>query len=191
MTKAIEGIEVVGGKHEGIPGATKEVEDEETFEFGNLSVRALHTPCHTTGHISYVVSDKQGTAPAVFSGDTLFIGGCGRFFEGNAEQMYSALVKRLGSLDDATRVFCGHEYTVSNYKFAVTVEPKNETLLRQIEEAKAKRAKGERTIPSTIGLEKATNPFMRVHDPAVQAYAKSEYVVLSFCLPALLSFIHC
>jgi hydroxyacylglutathione hydrolase len=110
---------------------------------------------------------------AVFTGDTLFLGGCGRFFEGTAEQMYSALIEKLSKLPDETNVFCGHEYSLQNLKFGNHIEPDNETISNKIEWSKAKREANEPTVPSTIAEEKLINPFMRVGCEPVQKFAKS------------------
>lgn len=110
---------------------------------------------------------------AVFTGDTLFLSGCGRFFEGTAEQMYSALIEKLSKLPDETKIFCGHEYSLQNLKYANHVEPNNEKISAKIEWSKAKRAAGEPTVPSTIAEEKEINPFMRVNTEAVQQFAKT------------------
>lgn len=110
---------------------------------------------------------------AVFTGDTLFLGGCGRFFEGTADQMYSALVEKLAKLPDETDVYCGHEYSLQNLKFGNHVEPENDVILKKIEWSKVKRDANEPTVPSTIAEEKLINPFMRVHESAVQSFAKS------------------
>lgn len=110
---------------------------------------------------------------AVFTGDTLFLGGCGRFFEGTAEQMYAALIEKLSKLPDETNVYCGHEYSLQNLKFGNHIEPDNADILAKIEWSKAKREAGEPTVPSTIGEEKKINPFMRVCTPEVQSFAKS------------------
>lgn len=110
---------------------------------------------------------------AVFTGDTLFLGGCGRFFEGTADQMYSALVGKLSKLPDETDVYCGHEYSLQNLKFGNHVEPDNKVISDKIEWCKVKRAASEPTVPSTIAEEKQINPFMRVHESSVQQFAKS------------------
>lgn len=110
---------------------------------------------------------------AVFTGDTLFLGGCGRFFEGTADQMYSALIEKLSKLPDETNVFCGHEYSLQNLKFGNHVEPDNAAIKEKIEWSKAKRAASEPTVPSTIAEEKQINPFMRVGCDSVQQFAKS------------------
>ncbi|XP_071438564.1 hydroxyacylglutathione hydrolase, mitochondrial isoform X2 [Hetaerina americana] len=160
---------VVGGDDR-IEALTRKVVHGEEFAIGSLSIRCLSTPCHTSGHICYYVSGPNHP-PVVFTGDTLFIAGCGRFFEGTPKQMYTALVEILGNLPDNTQVYCGHEYTLQNLKYAQHVEPANETIQDKMSWAHSKRSKEEPTVPSTIGVEKLINPFMRVHDPAVQQHA--------------------
>ncbi len=150
-----------------IPGFTDGLEEGDTVQVGQQSARILHVPAHTSGHIAYVFDE----AKAVFSGDTLFAGGCGRLFEGNAEMMFTALVEKLGVLPDDTRVFCGHEYTTSNLEFAAHVEPENEAVKKALARAREMRSRAapdwhdatpaEMTVPTTIGEEHATNPFMR------------------------------
>lgn len=128
---------------------------------------------HFQGHICYFVQTPSGDNKVVFTGDTLFLGGCGRFFEGTAEQMFSALVGKLSKLPDETKVFCGHEYSLQNLKFGNHVEPDNEEIKNKIQWSKAKREAGEPTVPSTIAEEKQINPFMRVNVEAVQMFAKT------------------
>ncbi|XP_074866323.1 hydroxyacylglutathione hydrolase, mitochondrial isoform X3 [Carettochelys insculpta] len=157
--------------------------DEETKEaaivdpvqpqkLGSLHVKCLATPCHTSGHICYYVTKPNSSEPpAVFTGDTLFVAGCGKFFEGTPEEMYKALIEILGRLDPETRVYCGHEYTINNLKFARHVEPSNAAIQRKLAWAKAKYDSGEPTIPSTIAEEFTYNPFMRVREKTVQQHA--------------------
>ncbi|HYG85719.1 MAG TPA: hydroxyacylglutathione hydrolase [Azospirillum sp.] len=140
------------------------LDEGETVSFGSHTARVIAIPGHTSGHIAFHFAD----AKAVFCGDTLFALGCGRLFEGTPAQMWDSL-RKLRALPDDTRVYCGHEYTLSNARFAVTVDPDNRTLAARAGEVKALRSRGEPTIPSTIGLEKRTNPFLRADDPAVQA----------------------
>lgn len=140
-----------------IPGQTRFL-GEESFPFGGMRVRTLHIPGHTLGAIAYVVEDEGGRA--VFTGDTLFAAGCGRLFEGTPEMMFESLAK-LSALPPDTRVYCGHEYTMSNLRFAKTVEPNNEAIASAELRAKAARAKNEPTIPTTMADELATNPFVR------------------------------
>lgn len=150
-----------------LPGQTIGIDEGDTFQVGNQTGRVLFIPSHTTGHVAYVFDE----AKAVFTGDMLFAGGCGRLFEGNAQMMFDALCGKLAELPDDTLVYCGHEYTESNLKFALTVEPDNPEIRERYDAVQALRAKAaedwhdatpaEMTIPSTIALEKATNPFMR------------------------------
>ncbi|HEX2581281.1 MAG TPA: hydroxyacylglutathione hydrolase [Dongiaceae bacterium] len=145
-----------------IPGLTHGLREGDTFSFDGTSARIFHIPGHTTGHIAYVFPE------AVFCGDTLFSLGCGRLFEGTAEQMWHSLV-RLRELPDQTAVYCGHEYTESNHRFAMSLEPDNAALAKLGEEIAAKRQAGKTTVPSTVGVEKAFNPFLRADDPALAA----------------------
>jgi hydroxyacylglutathione hydrolase len=146
-----------------IPAQTVGVKEGEPFEAAGLSFRPLHVPGHTLGAVAYVVGD------AVFTGDTLFVAGCGRLFEGTPEMMYTSLCDKLGKLPGETRVYCGHEYTVNNLRFAETVEPENEDVRRALADARAKRERGEPTVPSTMADELRTNPFLRVDTPGVRA----------------------
>ncbi|XP_037934225.1 hydroxyacylglutathione hydrolase, mitochondrial isoform X2 [Teleopsis dalmanni] len=162
-------LQVFGGDDR-IGALNVKVTQDDTFNIGSLTVRCLFTPCHTSGHICYYIEAPNGDR-VVFTGDTLFQGGCGRFFEGTPDQMYTALCVKLASLPDETKVFCGHEYTLQNMAFARHVEPKNNAILRRIEWARLQRAAQTPTVPSTIGEEKMWNPFMRVHETSVQQHA--------------------
>jgi hydroxyacylglutathione hydrolase len=148
--------------HDRIAGIDVDVGDGDTFVLGDAEAMVFDTPGHTRGHIAYWFPESR----ALFCGDTLFALGCGRTFEGTAEQMWTSLGK-LRALPDDTRVFCAHEYTQSNAKFAVTIETGNRALLERAKEVDALRAAGKRTVPSLLGLEKATNPFLRADVPAV------------------------
>ncbi|XP_048755690.1 hydroxyacylglutathione hydrolase, mitochondrial-like [Ostrea edulis] len=161
---------LVYGGDDRIPALSNKVGHGEVFKVGNLNVKCLFTPCHTTGHICYFVTSTNGEQPAVFTGDTLFVGGCGKFFEGSADMMYSALVTILSKLSGNTRVFCGHEYTVNNLKYARHVEPENQNVKDKFTWAKMQRDNNCPTIPSTIEEELKINPFMRVEDPNVQKH---------------------
>ncbi|XP_037084053.1 hydroxyacylglutathione hydrolase, mitochondrial-like isoform X2 [Pollicipes pollicipes] len=164
------GLAVLGGDDR-IGALTRRVGHGDKLTVGSLKIECLFTPCHTSGHICFFVKGDDGQPPAVFTGDTLFQGGCGRFFEGTADQMYAALVETLGSLPGETQVFCGHEYTLQNLKFAQHVEPNNEDIKSRVDWARSQREKEEPTVPSTIALEKLINPFCRVHEASVQAHA--------------------
>ncbi|KAI9182930.1 Cytoplasmic glyoxalase II [Blastocladiella emersonii ATCC 22665] len=155
-------VPVYGGDQR-IPALSHPVGDGDALRVGSIAVRAMHTPCHTTGHICFYCEPADGGAKAVFSGDTLFLGGCGRFFEGDGEQFQASLDK-LAALPDDTLVYCGHEYTLSNLKFAATVEPDNTRLAERLGWAKQQTC----TIPGSIGEEKATNPFLRTREASVQ-----------------------
>jgi hydroxyacylglutathione hydrolase len=145
-----------------IPGMDVTVSDGDKVEFGPLSFKVMAVPGHTTGHIAFWTEQGQ----AVFSGDTLFAMGCGRMFEGTAAQMWNSLGK-LKWLPSVTRVYCGHEYTQTNARFALTVDPDNQILVARAAEVDRLRAAGKPTIPSNIGLENQTNPFLRADEPAV------------------------
>lgn len=143
-----------------LPNQTVAHVDGDTFEFGGTEVRVLDIPGHTLGHIAFAVGDE------LFCGDMLFVAGCGRVFEGTMEMMQGSLGK-LRALPDQTRVWCGHEYTVNNLEFAITVEPDSQAVAEALANARARRERGERTIPGTIGTEKETNPFFRYDVPAI------------------------
>ena len=146
-----------------VPAQTERVEEGKDVSVAGLVFRPLHVPGHTLGAVSYF---GQG---AVFTGDTLFVAGCGRLFEGSPAQMHESLSGKLGKLPPETRVYCGHEYTVSNLRFAATVEPESAAIREKLEAAQAARGRGEPTIPSTIGDELAVNPFMRCGEASVRA----------------------
>ena len=130
-----------------------------------IDFEVLEVPGHTLDHIAYV---HRSETPLVFCGDTLFAGGCGRLFEGNPPMMLQSL-QSLAALPPSTRVYCAHEYTLANLAFARAVEPNNAALSARMEAAQAMRDRGEPTVPSDIGLELATNPFLRCNTPALQA----------------------
>ena len=155
-------IPVYGPRHEPIATLTDPVAEGDTVEIPRLGVKfsVLDIPGHTRAHIAYY------GAGALFCGDTLFACGCGRLFEGTADQMYASLGK-LAALPDETRVYCGHEYTLANIGFARTVEPGNQALGRREERDRKLREAGRPTLPSTLGDEKRTNPFLRCAEPAV------------------------
>ena len=139
-----------------IPGVDREVKGGDTFMFGTYEVQVIETPGHTLGHISYYLP----AAKVAFVADTMFAMGCGRVFEGTPEMMWASLEKLLALPDDTT-VYCGHEYTQANAKFALTIEPDNVHLKARAAEIDEKRARGEPTVPTTIGAELDSNPFLR------------------------------
>lgn len=146
-----------------IPGIDVALREGEEFVFGNTRAVVIEVPGHTTGHIAYHFPE-EGVA---FVGDTLFVLGCGRLFEGTAQMMWQSLGK-LMALPDSTVLYCAHEYTQSNAKFAVTIEPGNAALIARSQEIDALRAAGKPTVPTTLAREKATNPFLRADSPEVQ-----------------------
>jgi len=151
-----------------IPGITDRVRDRDSVQVGGLRGHVILIPAHTSGHVAYWFPEER----AVFTGDTLFAGGCGRLFEGDAAQMMGSLAK-LAALPDDTRVFCGHEYTEKNLQFALTLEPGNPRLREKMTSVEALRRSGKPTVPSTIGDEKATNPFLRTDSPELAASVRA------------------
>lgn len=162
-----------------VPGLTHALAHDETFPVGGLSFRALHIPGHTLGAVAFVVGD------AAFTGDTLFLSGCGRLFEGTAEMMHHSLNVVLGALDGATRVYCGHEYTEKNLRFAASQLPDDAAVAKALDEAVAARAENKPTVPGSLARERAVNPFLRCGDPAVQkATGESDPVAVFAALRA-------
>ncbi|HVR30504.1 MAG TPA: hydroxyacylglutathione hydrolase [Thermoanaerobaculia bacterium] len=151
------------GERDAIPGIDVELAEGDRFPLGEAEAVILETPGHTRGHISYWFEGSS----AVFCADTLFALGCGRVFEGTPPQMWASLQK-LAALPPATRVYCGHEYTQSNARFAVTVDPQNSALARRAADVDRLRAAGRPTVPSTLGEELETNPFLRAGDPGIR-----------------------
>ncbi|MGH8509339.1 MAG: hydroxyacylglutathione hydrolase [Gammaproteobacteria bacterium] len=160
-------VPVYGPKLEAIPRCRHGVIDGDTIAFPelDLSFKVLGVPGHTSGAVAYF------GAELLFSGDTLFTAGCGRLFEGTAEQMYTSLSKLI-SLPPQTRLYCGHEYTRANLAFARAVEPDNAAIAARVAETEARRAQGLATVPSTLALERQTNPFVRCSTPAVKHAAE-------------------
>ncbi len=158
------GLRVVGCRSRAaeIPGLSQGVDEGDGVRIGRATGRVMRTDGHIDGHLSFVFDD------VVFCGDTLFTGGCGYLFDGPAEVMYRSL-ERLAALDPGTRVCCAHEYTEDNLKFAWTVEPDNTALRERIVRVRGLRAEGGCAVPSTVGEERATNPFLRQHAPSLVA----------------------
>ena len=164
--KAATGCKVIGPAAEAarIPTLDRLVSEGDVVTLGEIEATVMEVPAHTAGHIAYHLPSEE----IVFVGDTLFAMGCGRLFEGEAEQMHANL-QRLARMPEATKVYCAHEYTLSNGRFALTVEPDNAALKARVAEIESLRAAGEATVPTTIGLERATNPFMRADSAEVLA----------------------
>jgi hydroxyacylglutathione hydrolase len=167
--KKAYGAVVVGPAkdRERIPGIDIGVEECQGWRFGEHQVRILEVPAHTRGAVAFVFANS------VFTGDTLFAMGCGRLFEGTPAMMHASLAK-LMALPDDTKVYCGHEYTLNNGRFALTLEPANPDLQARMKSVEALRAKGEPTVPSSIGLEKRTNPFLRTASAEIRAALKMQ-----------------
>jgi hydroxyacylglutathione hydrolase len=163
--KQATGCRIAGARKDAarIPGIDLGLVEGDRFELGQARAEVFETPGHTLGHISYWFAE----AKALFCADTLFSLGCGRVFEGNFEQMWRSLSKLAALPDDAT-VYCAHEYTQSNARFALSVDPDNPALKARAAEVERQRAAGRPTVPTMLGEERKANPFLRPHDPAIR-----------------------
>ena len=164
--------QIIGSKDdaERIPGIDVTVSEAENIEVADIAVQVLEVPGHTSGHIAFVIDD------ALFCGDTLFGAGCGRLFEGSPRQMWHSLDK-LAALDAATKVYCAHEYTMANLEFARAIDVDNSRLLKRIKDDASRRQHSQPTIPSSIALEIATNPFLRpLNAEFCSAYAMIHHI---------------
>ena len=161
--KAATGCTVTGpaGEAARIPTLDRQVSEGDTVHLGAHEAQVMEVPAHTAGHIAYHLA----AGSILFPGDTLFAMGCGRLFEGDAAQMHSNL-RRFAALPPETQVYCAHEYTLANARFALTVDPDNAALRQRAAAVEAARAAGEATVPTTIALERETNPFMRAASAA-------------------------
>ena len=170
LAQAATPLHVFGPHDERIGHVTRRLGDGDTLDLPmlGLALRVLDVPGHTIGHIAYVSDGGVESNPWLFCGDTLFAAGCGRLFEGTPAQMRHSL-DRLAALPAETKVYCAHEYTLANLRFALAAEPANLRLQQRLAEDSATRAAGLPTLPSSIALEKATNPFLRYDEPAIQA----------------------
>lgn len=169
---------VYGGAYDRgrIPGQQVFLSEGDSVKFAERIGEILFVPGHTSGHIAYYFPpETEGESGELFCGDTLFAGGCGRLFEGTPTQMVNSLSK-LRNLPDNTRVWCAHEYTLKNLKFALSVDSQNPDLQARFAEVQTARQRSEATVPSVLGVEKRTNPFLRWEEPTLQAAVKS-------CLP--------
>ena len=162
--KEATGATILGPAHEAekIPGLDTPLGEGDCIQLGDARATVWHVPGHTLGHIAYIFAD-DGIA---FCGDTLFAMGCGRLFEGTPEQMHTSL-QRFAALPAETKLYCAHEYTLSNGKFAVTAEPDNAAIAARLETVAAARDEGMRTVPTTVAEERDTNPFVRAADPFI------------------------
>jgi hydroxyacylglutathione hydrolase len=165
------GARVIGPAFEPMPEPLQRVGAGDRLHALGLELEVLEVPGHTAGHIAYFIAEVDGS-PLLFCGDTLFSAGCGRLFEGTPAQMLDSLT-RLAALPDRTQVCCTHEYTLSNLRFALEVEPGNAALVSYAEHCRGLRERNLPTLPSSIGLEKQINPFLRAHEPAVERQARA------------------
>ncbi|MFZ6849981.1 hydroxyacylglutathione hydrolase [Undibacterium sp. RuRC25W] len=173
--QGMQAIQIYGPANDGISCITKPVGNNDRIALTDLGLHltVIEVPGHTAGHIAYFAPDQHW----LFSGDTLFAGGCGRLFEGTPAQMLNSLDK-LSQLPNDTVVYCAHEYTLSNLRFALAVEPDNLALSQRMLSEQTKRDQGIPTVPTTIGLEKATNPFLRSRETSViNGLLKQEKIV--------------
>ncbi|GIY60263.1 hydroxyacylglutathione hydrolase, mitochondrial [Caerostris darwini] len=155
------------GGDERIEALTNKISHNEILKIGDIVIRCLHTPCHTSGHVCYFIDCETIPEPICFTGDTLFIGGCGRFFEGSANDMLQSL-NILSALPLSTKIYCGHEYSLNNLKYALSIEPDNEEALNKFKEIQEKLKKSEPSVPSKLGEELSYNPFLRLDKKAIQ-----------------------
>ena len=178
ISSKINNLPIFGGDDR-IEALTTKLNHNEIFQVDKINIQCLHTPCHTSGHVCYYIQSEE---PICFTGDTLFIAGCGKFFEGSAEQMYKSLCI-LCNLPLNTKIYCGHEYTVSNLKFALTIEPNNTATLKRLKDAEESLRNMKPTIPSTIKDELSFNPFLRTHEEAIKKVTQqTEPVAVIKCL---------
>ena len=168
--KAATGCAITGpaAEAEKIPTLDRQVREGDIVRLGGVEAVVMEVPAHTAGHIAYHLPADR----VAFVGDTLFAMGCGRLFEGDAAQMHANL-QRLAALPAETEIYCAHEYTLSNGRFAMVAEPGNAAIAARMEQVEAARAAGEATVPTTIALERATNPFMRAGSAAELAARRS------------------
>lgn len=164
--KAATGCTITGpaGEAETIPGLDHTVREGDVLDFAGHPVEIIETPGHTLGHIAYHFVDDE----VAFVGDTVFALGCGRVLEGTLEQMWQSVAK-IGALPETTKLYVGHEYTEANWRFAVTVDPTNAALIGRGEVIRRLRAEGKPTLPTTVAIERATNPYLRVDTPELRA----------------------
>jgi hydroxyacylglutathione hydrolase len=160
--------ELIGVGRTLVPAPDRVVSDGDTLMVGEVHMRAIATPGHTRDSVCYYVPPQDDTAGVLYTGDTLFVGGCGRLLEGDAETMWQSL-RKLATLPADTLVYCGHDYTLENYEFAVTIDPANRRLQDRLAEIQKTLEYGGLTVPSTIAQERATNLFLQADHPHVQA----------------------
>ncbi|MHC4664559.1 MAG: hydroxyacylglutathione hydrolase [Planctomycetota bacterium] len=162
------GCRVIGGDKQRVPAIDSVVGGGEVLSVGDVEIQVIATPGHTRTSLCYYMQPSNDSkSGAVWTGDTLFIGGCGRLLECGPQSMFDSLLK-LASLPDQTLVYCGHDYTLENYEFALTVEPDNQAVNRRLQEVRQAVKAGRQTVPSTISEERITNPFLRAGTPELK-----------------------
>ncbi len=182
LIAAYPDVRVYGGAEDRgrIPGQQLYLTDGDRVEFGDRTGEVFFIPGHTRAHIAYYFPPAENDVPGeLFSGDTIFAGGCGRLFEGTPAQMVGSMTK-LRQLPDNTRIWCAHEYTLSNLKFAVTVDPENQELQQRLVDVTAARQNLIPTVPTSLGIEKRTNPFLRWDVAAIEASVASDDAIETF-----------
>jgi hydroxyacylglutathione hydrolase len=163
------GCTVIGGDKARTTGIDEVIEDGQIVALGHLRIQVLATPGHTRTSVCYYMQPvSRNDSGILFTGDTLFVGGCGRLLECDAQTMWKSL-QRLASLSDETLVYCGHDYTLENYEFASGIEPDNPAVRQRLDEIKQAHRQGKPTVPSTMLQEKTTNPFLRAGTPEMKA----------------------
>ena len=179
LREKLPNVNIVGTGYENVSHITQQVREGDSLSLGSLKIDVIHTPCHTKGHVVYLVSfndpnaDMKTCAPILFSGDTLFVGGCGHFFEGTASEMLTNM-DRLGKLPIETQVYCGHEFTLDNLQFLSTIDVDGKATSQMLSEVTGKRDAGLPTIPSTIGRELEYNLFMKCREERTLTLAKRD-----------------
>ena len=174
VKEAFPDINIIGTGYERIQHVMQEVKEGDSIILGSLKIDVIHAPCHTKGHVLYYVSsndpnaDASKNAPILFSGDTLFVGGCGRFFEGTAAEMLRNM-DRLGKLPSETQVYCAHEYTLENLKFLSTIDSEGVAISKMLDEVTEKRKSDVSTVPTTIGRELEYNLFIKCNEAKTQS----------------------
>lgn len=166
MKEEYKHISIYGNKKDNIPGCTNFIKDGDTMQVGSLNFKAIFTPGHTVGHTVYLLEGRSGCPQCVFTGDCLFLSGCGRTFEGSYTTMVDSLDK-LSELDDSTLVWPGHEYAKENLEYAQSVEPQNTAITQKLDWVKGQRLERNITSPSTIAEEKSYNPFLRTKEASL------------------------
>ena len=164
-------VPVYGPPSPAIPQITHPLGEGDRLLLPDFALEVIAVPGHTLDHIAYIHRPARGEPARLFCGDTLFAGGCGRLFDGSASQLYDSLM-RIAALPDDTLVYCAHEYTLDNLRFGAAVEPDNRDLVERLRTVAAQRQRGEITLPTNIGLEHRTNPFLRTHLPSVKLAAE-------------------